>query len=218
MIILHFRSFTLPLQKKNGMAIKFKNIGRIFIHIALMIVTVALIIFATFKWIHSFTNHGEHVEVPSVEGLITDDAMQVLKNNLLNGEIAEYRYDKTMAEGAVIEQRPETGSFVKEGRTVYLVVNSGKVPMKMIPDVADNSSLRAAESLLLGSGFKLTPHEYVDGDADWVYEIKYNGKTIESGTEIPEGSTLTIVVGNGNPIEDIEEADSSTIVESLFFN
>ena len=90
--------------------------------------------------------------------------------------------------------------------------------MKMIPDVADNSSLRAAESLLLGSGFKLTPHEYVDGDEDWVYEIKYQGKTIESGAEVPEGSTLTIVVGNGTPVEDIESADSSTVIESLFFN
>jgi hypothetical protein len=90
--------------------------------------------------------------------------------------------------------------------------------MKVVPDVADNSSLRAAETLLLGSGFKLTPHEYVDGDADWVYEIKYNGKAIESGTEIPEGSTLTIVAGNGNAVEDIEAADSVTIIESLFFN
>lgn len=200
------------------MATKFRYIRRIFIHIALMVVVAALIVFATFKWIHSFTNHGEHVEVPLVEGLISDEAMVVLKNNMLQGEITEYRYQSNLEEGAVIEQRPETGSFVKEGRTVYLVVNSGKVPMKMIPDVADNSSLRAAESLLLGSGFKLTPHEYVDGDEDWVYEIKYQGKTIESGSEVPEGSTLTIVVGNGTPVEDIESADSSTVIESLFFN
>lgn len=200
------------------MATKFRNIGRIFIHIALMIVAAALIVFFTFKWMHSYTNHGLHVEVPAVEGLVSDDAMTVLQNSMLQGEITEYRYDKNMAEDAVIEQRPEIGALVKEGRTVYLVVNSGKIPMKMIPDVADNSSLRAAESLLLGSGFKLTPHEYVDGDEDWVYEIKYNGRTIESGTEIPEGSTLTIVVGNGTPIEDIETADSSTVIESLFFN
>ena len=144
--------------------------------------------------------------------------MIVLQNNSLAGEVTEYRYHKNMEEGTVIEQRPKQGAYVKEGRTIYLVVNSGKIPMKVVPDVADNSSLRAAETLLLGSGFKLTPHEYVDGDADWVYEIKYNGKAIESGTEIPEGSTLTIVAGNGNAVEDIEAADSVTIIESLFFN
>ncbi|MBO5932354.1 MAG: PASTA domain-containing protein [Bacteroidaceae bacterium] len=200
------------------MAIKFKNIWRIVFHLFLMVVAVALIIFGTFKWLHSYTNHGEHIEVPAVDGLVVEDAMIVLQNNSLAGEVTEYRYHKNMEEGTVIEQRPKQGAYVKEGRTIYLVVNSGKIPMKVVPDVADNSSLRAAETLLLGSGFKLTPHEYVDGDADWVYEIKYNGKAIESGTEIPEGSTLTIVAGNGNAVEDIEAADSVTIIESLFFN
>ncbi|MBO5812760.1 MAG: PASTA domain-containing protein [Bacteroidaceae bacterium] len=200
------------------MAIKFKNIWRIVFHLFLMVVAVALIIFGTFKWLHSYTNHGEHIEVPAVDGLVVEDAMIVLQNNSLAGEVTEYRYHKNMEEGTVIEQRPKQGAYVKEGRTIYLVVNSGKIPMKVVPDVADNSSLRAAETLLLGSGFKLTPHEYVDGDADWVYEIKYNGKAIESGTEIPEGSTLTIVAGNGNAVEDIEVADSVTIIESLFFN
>ena len=200
------------------MAIKFKNIWRIVFHLFLVVVAVALIIFGTFKWLHSYTNHGEHIEVPAVDGLVVEDAMIVLQNNSLAGEVTEYRYHKNMEEGTVIEQRPKQGAYVKEGRTIYLVVNSGKIPMKVVPDVADNSSLRAAETLLLGSGFKLTPHEYVDGDADWVYEIKYNGKAIESGTEIPEGSTLTIVAGNGNAVEDIEAADSVTIIESLFFN
>jgi beta-lactam-binding protein with PASTA domain len=200
------------------MAIKFKNIWRIVFHLFLMVVAVALIIFGTFKWLHSYTNHGEHIEVPAVDGLVVEDAMIVLQNNSLAGEVTEYRYHKNMEEGTVIEQRPKQGAYVKQGRTIYLVVNSGKIPMKVVPDVADNSSLRAAETLLLGSGFKLTPHEYVDGDADWVYEIKYNGKAIESGTEIPEGSTLTIVAGNGNAVEDIEAADSVTIIESLFFN
>ena len=200
------------------MAIKFKNIWRIVFHLFLMVVAVALIIFGTFKWLHSYTNHGEHIEVPAVDGLVVEDAMIVLQNNSLAGEVTEYRYHKNMEEGTVIEQRPKQGAYVKEGRTIYLVVNSGKISMKVVPDVADNSSLRAAETLLLGSGFKLTPHEYVDGDADWVYEIKYNGKAIESGTEIPEGSTLTIVAGNGNAVEDIEAADSVTIIESLFFN
>ena len=200
------------------MAIKFKNIWRIVFHLFLMVVAVALIIFGTFKWLHSYTNHGEHIEVPAVDGLVVEDAMIVLQNNSLAGKVTEYRYHKNMEEGTVIEQRPKQGAYVKEGRTIYLVVNSGKIPMKVVPDVADNSSLRAAETLLLGSGFKLTPHEYVDGDADWVYEIKYNGKAIESGTEIPEGSTLTIVAGNGNAVEDIEAADSVTIIESLFFN
>ena len=162
-----------------------------------MVVVAVLIVFATFKWIHSFTNHGEHVEVPLVEGLISDEAMVVLKNNMLQGEITEYRYQSNLEEGAVIEQRPETGSFVKEGRTVYLVVNSGKVPMKMIPDVADNSSLRAAESRAI---FPAIPTK--DG---YTFEMWRVRKEVDTG-EVDE---------NQNPIMATvyEEYDFSTPVK-----
>jgi len=86
-----------------------------------------------------------------------------------------------------------------------------------VPDVADNSSLRAAESRLKAAGFKLSRTVYVNGDLDWVYEIRYQGKEIEAGTEIPEGSVLTIVAGNGTPAELIEEVDSTAVIDSDFF-
>ena len=89
--------------------------------------------------------------------------------------------------------------------------------MRAVPDVADNSSIRAAESKLRAAGFKLTRTVYIDGDLDWVYEIRYQGQKIEAGTELPEGSTLTIVAGNGNPVIYIEEVDSTTVVDSEFF-
>ena len=122
-----------------------------------------------------------------------------------------------MVEGGVIEQNPKPGSFVKQERKIYLTLNSGKEPMKKVPDLADNSSLRAAESHLRAAGFKLSPTVYVDGDMDWVYEIRYQGLEIKAGTEIPEGSVLTIVAGNGNPVEHIEEVDSATVIDSDFF-
>ena len=52
---------------------------------------------------------------------------------------------------------------------------------------------------------------------DWVYEIRYLGEEIKAGTEIPEGSTLTIVAGNGNPVVEIEEADSTIVIDMDFF-
>ena len=106
---------------------------------------------------------------------------------------------------------------MKDGRKIALTLNSGKVPMRAVPDVADNSSLRAAESRLQAAGFKLTKTVYVNGDLDWVYEIRYQGKEVEAGTELPEGSILTIVAGNGSPIEYIEEVDSTAVIDTDFF-
>jgi beta-lactam-binding protein with PASTA domain len=135
----------------------------------------------------------------------------------LKYEVLDYKYDKMMVEGGVIEQKPEPGAYVKDGRKIYLTLNSGKEPVRAVPDLADNSSLRAAESRLRSAGFKLARTVYIDGDLDWVYEIRYQGKEIEAGTEIPEGSTLTIVAGNGNPVQRIEEVDSTLVIDTDFF-
>lgn len=193
------------------------NIARILIHIACMIVLTLLIIICVFKWMKSYTRHGQYISVPDVSGMFESEAGDILAANGLRYEIASYKYDKEVVEGGIIEQTPKAGANVKQDRTVFLTLNSGKEPMRAIPDLADNSSLRAAESQIWGAGFKLGTTIYIDGDLDWVYEIRYQDKKVEAGTEIPEGSTLTIVAGNGRHVDTIEKADSTGLVDTDFF-
>ena len=188
------------------------------INLVAMILLAILLLVGVLKWMKSYTRFGQYIEVPEIEGLLEAEAASLLAANGLSYEISDYKFDRTVTAGCIIEQMPAAHSQVKEGRIIYLTINTGKEPTRSIPDVADNSSLRAAESKLRAAGFKLTEPEYIEGDMDWVYEIRYNGEKIEAGTEIPEGSTLTIVAGNGNPVVIIEEADSGVFVESGFFD
>lgn len=203
------------------MAKEKNNKGRgtliILCNVLAMIIIAIILLLITFRWIKSYTLHGQYIEVPDVYGMYEEEAGNVLAQAGLKYEVLDYKYDNSMVEGGVIEQKPGSGSYVKEGRKIYLTLNSGKVPMRAVPDVADNSSLRAAESKLRAAGFKLGRTIYIDGDLDWVYKIRYQGLEIEAGTEIPEGSTLTIVAGNGNPVIQIEEVDSTTVIDSDFF-
>ena len=72
--------------------------------------------------------------------------------------------------------------------------------------MADNSSLRQAEARILASGFKLDEIQYVAGEKDWVYGVKYNGRQLVIGDKVPMGATLTLMVGDG--VELPQEADS----------
>lgn len=196
---------------------KTRSIGWILLNLLIMAALSVALVLLTFRWIKSYTMHGQYIAVPDVTGMFEEEAGQALAAAGLKYEVMDYKYDKMMVEGGVIEQKPKPGAYVKDGRKIYLTVNSGKEPLRAVPDVADNSSLRAAEAKLRAAGFKLGRTVYVDGDLDWVYEIRYDGKEIEAGTEIPEGSTLTIVAGNGTPVERIEEVDSTTVIDSDFF-
>jgi len=199
---------------KNG---KGRGILIILLNVLAMIVIATILVLLTFRWIKSYTLHGQYITVPDVSGMYEEEAEQALAAIGLKYEVLDYKYDKMMVEGGVIEQKPKPGAYVKDGRKIYLTLNSGKEPVRAVPDLADNSSLRAAESRLQAAGFKLAPTVYIDGDLDWVYEIRYQGEPIDAGTEIPEGSTLTIVVGNGTPVEVIEDVDSTAIIDADFF-
>ena len=100
---------------------------------------------------------------------------------------------------------------VKEGRIVYLTINTDKEPMITIPDIVDNSSYRQAEAKLRSLGFKLTAPELIAGERDWVYGLKFMNRNISAGEKIPSESTLTLQVGNGSSTA---EGDSVTNVRS----
>lgn len=95
---------------------------------------------------------------------------------------------------------------MKEGRIIYLTINAINIPLQAVPDVADNSSLRQAEARILASGFKLNDIEYMAGEKDWVYGVKYQDRVLAMGEKVPMGATLTLMVGNGG--EEMQEGDS----------
>ena len=98
----------------------------------------------------------------------------------------------------------------REGGKDNLTVTTSKVPLVKLPDLIDNSSLRQAEAKLKAMGFKLTEPEYVSGEQDWIYGIKYRGRSLASGDKVPHEAMLTLCVGN-TAIRDSLAIDSTLI-------
>ena len=62
------------------------------------------------------------------------------------------------------------------------------------------------EARILASGFKLNDIEYMAGEKDWVYGVKYQGRMLAIDEKVPMGATLTLMVGNGD--REVLESDS----------
>ena len=167
------------------------------VNIAAMIVVIVLALFVTLKVLDIYTRHGEAVVVPDVKGMSVEQATKMFHDHGLECVVADSTYEKNQAGGIVLEVTPASGQKVKEGRIIYLTVNALNVPLKNVPDVGDNSSLRQAEAKLLASGFKLGLTEFVSGEKDWVYGLKYRGRQLSVDEKVPAGATLTLMVGDG---------------------
>ncbi len=167
------------------------------VNIIAMVVVMVVVIFGVLKALDVYTRHGEAVVVPDVKGLDLADAQKMFADRGLTAVVADSSYVKNQPAGCVLDYNPVAGQRVKEGRTVYLTINTLNTPLQEVPDVADNSSVRQAEARLLAAGFRLTNNDSIPGEKDWVYEVRYRGQVLRLGDKVPTGATLTLVIGNG---------------------
>lgn len=162
-----------------------------------MIILIALLVAGGYWASVIYTRHGEEITIPNLCGLTAQQAADRLNALGLVGEVRDSVYNRSFANGLICAQSIDAGNKVKQGRTIYLTLNSDKADCLTLPDIADNSSYREATARLVALGFTLTAPEYVDGEKDWVYAVKSNGYTIPAGTKVELTSPVTLVVGKG---------------------
>ena len=187
-------------------------------NLAAMLVVIILLFFCLKWWMSSYTHHGQKVEVPNVLAKDYKVAEELLTENGLQIKNVGTTYVEDMPGGYVVVQTPAAGAEVKEGRIIYVTVNSLTVPRERIPNIIDNCSYREAQAKLIALEFQLTEPRMVDGPKDWVMGIQCNGRNVQNGDSVAKKSLLTLVIGNGSfsmggemeelpdlPTEDMEE-------------
>ena len=122
------------------------NVLAIVIIVVLLLTGVSLVL-------NSVTRHGESLTVPDITGLKVEDAQQILLSKNLKFVITDSLFFEDKPKNSVLDQNPSPQSKVKEGRIVYITLNSNKAPLVNMPNIID-VSLRQAQVMLLSVGLK----------------------------------------------------------------
>ena len=149
-------------------------------------------------YLPNYTNHGESVTVPELEGMHYNELETFL-------EARDLRYEITLDSGfvadanplAVLKQNPKPGTKVKQNRKIYITLNAENAPLIKMPGLV-NTQLKNAQEILANYGLVRGDIVYVpDIGMNVVLEQKYRGRDIKEGFEIPKGSQIDLVVGDG---------------------
>jgi eukaryotic-like serine/threonine-protein kinase len=162
-----------------------------------VVLAIAMLLYITFfVTLHCATHHGREVLIPNLKGKDVNYSVSQLKN--LHFEVqVDSTYEIAFKPLTVLRQIPDSGSVVKEGRTVFLTVNRVLPPFVPMPNLL-SISYRSAEMLLRNS--KLLVGDTIlkpDIAAGAVLEQMYKGQPIRPGDMIAMGSKITLVIGNG---------------------
>jgi serine/threonine-protein kinase len=139
----------------------------------------------------SLTGKRDVATVPGIEGMSIKQAGEVCGKERLEFAVVAHRNSEEVPEGYVLTQDPRQGEKLKHGRTIKVVLSSGR-PMEIVPSFAAKT-LREAEVLIESSGLAKgrTVRMYVPGEG----QQALLATSPSTGTKVPRGSTVDILVG-----------------------
>jgi len=144
------------------------------------------------------TDHGDYVKVPELKGKTLDSvAIELDKLDLKYIVLDSGNYNPNYKIFSVLDQQPKFDSKVKEGRKIYLTINSSDFKMVEVPNVI-RTTIRQARKSLESLGFIIGEIEYIDDiGKDEVISFSYQGRQLKPGDTLRKTSVIDFKLGNG---------------------
>ena len=180
----------------------------VYLHLLIVFLTAAVLVVAFFNlYLPYTTNHGQTITVPSLQGMHRDQLEEFLEARDLEYQIDDSTYHPGMQPYLVYQQYPLAGSRVKQGRKIYVSINSSKPPLVKMPNLLNRSYLNAQRELenngLLLGETKLVP----DLQFNAVLKQQVAGKDIPPGTQVSKGTRIDLIIGDGLSNRELDVPD-----------
>lgn len=185
---------------------KFLTSKTFFIQLAIAFGIIVVLGFALLKFLNIKTNHGEEIPVPDLSKMqvvIADEKLKELGLELLLLDTVDFR--KEMPPYSIVEQNPKFGTTVKDGRKIYVKINSGGYTDIILPDFKEKT-YRQISANLKSMGLKEGRITYKKNMAkDVVLSLTQNGRILKEGDKVKKNSVVDFVLGDGKEVFDESE-------------
>ena len=148
----------------------------------------------------------ESTPMTSLVGKEYREAYLEITNLGLKAGPTQYATSDEVVKGYVISHTPEEGTRVLPGDTVILVVSTGpEEEMVLMPDLV-NETIETARAKLAELGLSVGDEKYVE---DMALPGIVLEQSVETGTEVPAGSFVNLVLSKGP-----DEAEPTPVIPS----
>lgn len=140
------------------------------------------------------TKHGKTVTAPDFTNLTVAEAQELAHSSHVSVKVVDSVFVRRLSGGVVYRQLPKAGSKVKEGRSIFLTINS-VVPRKVVMPNLYGYSVTEARSELQNRGLNMGYLNYVrDIATNTVLEQMVDGVEVKAGDLVVSGSTVDLTV------------------------
>lgn len=182
-----------------------------FIQVAIALGIFFVLGFVLMHWLTFTTDHGHEITVPDLRKLSEQQVEDKLDEIDLDYVLLDsVDYKKDFPKHSVVEQDPPAGAKVKEGRKIYIKINSSGFTTVRIPNLIEKTYRQAVptlKSLGLEEG-TITYKPYLG--KDMVLGMSLNGKKLNPGDKVFKSSKIDLILGDGKVGFDESEMEKDT--------
>ena len=186
-----------------------------FLQVFIAVLIIAVLGYLFMHWLTFTTNHGNEIAVPNLSKLTEEQVEEKLDDLDLDYVLldsVDYRSD--YPKYSVIQQDPLPGAKVKEGRKVYIKINSSGFSSVKIPDLIEKT-YREAVPTLKALGLEEGTITYIPNlGRDMVLDMRYKGRSIRPGDRVLKSSKIDLVLGDGKASYE-EDVRTDSVPESI---
>lgn len=160
-----------------------------------------------------YTRHGVSLGVPEVLHQPVNQAVATLEEHDLEVVTLQQRFNPNFPPDVVIDQDPAPNAPVKPGRTVFLMINSGRQTKVTLPSL-EGLSLREAENRLTALGLRL--EEALPDSIPHPHRNTVTRQSPPPGDSLAEGAgvRLWFSTGLGNQFASVPDVTGMTVAEA----
>lgn len=188
-----------------------------FKQVLLAVVIVLGLGFLLINFLDFRTRHGEEIEVPDLKKMKLEIAEEKLADLGIEALVLDtVDYNKDFPPFSIVEQDPEVGEKVKDGRKIYVKINAGGYAMITLPDL-EEKTYRQVQATFRALGLQEGEITYKPNLArDLVLSARLNGKTLKKGDKVLKNSVIDLDLGDGKRTfedSDLEIIDTLVVPE-----
>ena len=201
----------MPYYKNKFMSLRKYLTSRVFFtQVFLAALIIAVLGYLFMHWLTFTTNHGNEITVPDLSKLTEEQVEEKLDGIDLDYVLLDsldYRSD--YPKYSVVQQDPLPGAKVKEGRKVYIKINSSGFSSVKVPDLIEKT-YREAVPTLKALGLEEGTITYIPNlGKDMVLDMRYKGRSIKAGDKVLKSSKIDLVLGDGKASYEEDIANDS---------
>lgn len=177
--------------------IKFIFSKAFWVSIGVYIILAIIGIWCLLMYLDVVTLHGQVIKVPNLRSFHETELENILKVEKLGYEIMDSVFVEKQEGGIVVEQSPDSGAFVKEGRKIYITISAYDAPKVTIPNLQYDDK-RNVIAQFQSIGLRVGKISYVPSACtDCLERVEIDSIQVEPGTRLDQGTTVDLVFGGG---------------------